>query len=197
MTGLHLTDLQGLDVIELADDRVRRAVLGIKGTQERRGGNLGGLVDANRQHILLGNGAFDPGSSLRDDAATVQRTVAFLDFNQEIHAGRTVELADDDAFGAVDDELAAADHDRHFTQVYRILDHLGPVLALEPDPNPEGHAKGQPQRAAFIRRVASLRQFITEILQLQIPVIRLDREDLPKQCFEAFVLALGRINFLL
>ncbi len=38
--------------------------------------------------------------------------------------GRAVQLAHDDALGAVDDELAAADHDRQVAQVDLLLDRL-------------------------------------------------------------------------
>ena len=42
----------------------------------------------------------------------------------KVDAGRAVQLADDDALGAVDDELAAADHDRHVAEVDLLLDRL-------------------------------------------------------------------------
>ena len=44
-----------------------------------------------------------------DHPATVQGTIAFLHFDEKINARRAVQLIHDDALGAVDDELAAAD----------------------------------------------------------------------------------------
>ena len=69
----------------------------------------------------------DPAAALGDDAAAVQRAVAFLHFDEEVDARRAVKLVHDHALGAVDDELAAADHDRDLAEVDRFLDRL--VLA--------------------------------------------------------------------
>jgi hypothetical protein len=84
-------DLHGLHRVKLADDRVGGAVFLVQRPQERRRGNLAALVDADGQGVLLGDGAFDPASALGDDAAAVQRAVAFLHFDQEIDAGRAVQ----------------------------------------------------------------------------------------------------------
>ena len=46
------------------------------------------------------------------DPAAVQRPVALAGLDQEVDAGRAVELVDDDPLGPVHDELAAADHHR-------------------------------------------------------------------------------------
>ncbi len=40
-----------------------------------------------------------------------------IDFENEIDARRAVQLANDHALGAIDDELAAADHDRHIAEI--------------------------------------------------------------------------------
>jgi hypothetical protein len=55
----------------------------------------------------------------------VQLLVAGDDLDREVDAGRAVQLADDDALGAVDDELAAADHDRDLAEVHPLLDRSG------------------------------------------------------------------------
>ena len=150
------------------------------------------LVDADGQRVLLGDRAFDPASALGDDAAAVQRAVAFLHFDQEVDAGRAVKLVHDDALGAVDDELAAADHDRDFAEVDGVFHHLVLVLADEADLDAEGHAVGQAQGAALIGGVARLGQVVADVFQAQVPVVAFDREDLAQQRFEPFVLALGR-----
>ena len=90
--------------------------------QQRHGRELAGLVDADAERVLLGDVDLDPAAALGDDAAGVQLLVARLDLDDEVDAGRAVELADDDALGAVDDELAAADHDRHVAEVDLFLD---------------------------------------------------------------------------
>ena len=69
--------------------------------------------------------------------------------HDEVDAGAAVQLAHHDALGAVDDELAAAEHDRHVAQVDFFLDRL---LFVQPQPDAERPAVGQPQLAAFVRR---------------------------------------------
>ena len=56
--------------------------------------------------------------------------------------GAAVELADDHALGAVDDELAAADHDRHVAQVDRLLDGRLALVQAEPDVQAGGRRSG-------------------------------------------------------
>ena len=148
--GLKLADFHVFNGVELFDDRFGGAVLGIEGAKEGRRGDFAALVDADGQGVLFGDGAFDPASTFGNDAAAMQRTVAFLDLDQKIDAGGPVQLIDDDAFGAVDDEFTAADHDGDFTQVDRILDDLVLVLADESDLNAEGHSVGQTEGAALI-----------------------------------------------
>ena len=53
----------------------------------------------------------------------------------EIDAGAAVQLAHHDALGAVDDELAAAHHDRHVAEIDLFLDRL---LLRQPQPNRNG-----------------------------------------------------------
>ncbi len=58
----------------------------------------------------------------------IQHECSFLsdecDLDGEVHARRAVQLGDDHALGAVDDELAAADHDRDLAEVDLLLDGL-------------------------------------------------------------------------
>ncbi len=112
----------------------------------------------------------------------VQLAVAGLGLDDVIDAGRAVELADHDAFGAVDDELAAADHDRHVAEVDFFLDRL---LLVEAQPDAERPAVGQPQLPALIGTVARLAQLVLDVLQAERLVVALDREDFPQDAFQA------------
>ncbi len=113
--------------------------------------------------VLLGDVQLDPAAALGNDAAAVQLAVAGLRLADEIDARAAVQLADHDALGAVDDELAAAEHDRHVAQVDFFLDRL---LLGQPQPDAERPAVGQPQLAALVRRVARLAQLVAQVLQL-------------------------------
>src|SRR5262249_32908325 len=79
---------------------------GVHGAEQRHGGELARLVDADPQRVLLGDVDFNPAATLGDDAAGVQFLVTGFRLDDEVHTRRAVQLADDDAFGAVDDELA-------------------------------------------------------------------------------------------
>ncbi len=112
----------------------------------------------------------------------MQLAVNIRGVDDEIDAGRAVQLADDDALGAVDDELAAADHDRHVAQVNFFLDRL---ILDEAQPDAEGPAVGQPQLPTFVGAVARLAQFVFEILQGDCLVVALDGEDFAQHAFQA------------
>ena len=73
-----------------------------------------------------------------------------------------MQLADHDALGAVDDELTAADHDRHVAEVHFFLARLFLVKAQL---HLERPTIGQPQLTTFIRTVAGLAQLVFEVLQ--------------------------------
>src|SRR5262249_41613909 len=110
--------------IERPDNvRVGR-VSGVHGPQQRHGGELAALVDAHPERVLLGDVDFDPATALGNDAATMQLALARFGLHHEIDAGRTMQLADNHTLGAVDDEFAAADHDRHIAEIDLLFDRL-------------------------------------------------------------------------
>ena len=158
--------------------RVRR----VHGAQQRHGRELARLVDADAERVLLGDVDLDPAAALGDDAAGVQLAVAGLGLDDEVDAGRAVELADDDALGAVDDELAAADHDRHVAEVDLFLDRL---LLVEAQPDAERPAVGQAQLPALVGAVARLAELVLDVLERDRLVVALDREDFAQHAFEA------------
>ena len=84
-------------------------------------------------------------------------SLARFDFRDEVDTGAAVQLAHHDALGTVDDELAAAEHDRQVAQVDFFLDRL---LLVEPQPDAERPAVGQPQLPAFVRFVARLAELV-------------------------------------
>jgi hypothetical protein len=109
--------------------------------------------------ILLGDVDLDPTAALGNHPATGQLAIGrpFL-LLDKVDAGTAVQLADHHPLGTVDDELAAAHHDRQVAQIDLFLDRL---LAIQPQPNPQRPAVGQPQLAA-LRGVTRLAQFVDE-----------------------------------
>ncbi len=98
-----------------------------------------------------------------------------------------MQLAYHHALGAVDDELAAAEHDGHITQIDLFLDGL---LACKPQVNLEGTAVGQAKLAALVRAEAGFTQLVADELQNGCLVVALDREDFAQHAFQAHRLAL-------
>ena len=178
--GIRRVDRVGL--VESMEDRLVGRVLRAHGAKQSHRRELARLVDPDPQGFLLGDLQLDPASALGDDAAGVQLLVARLDLDHEIDARRAVELADDHALGAVDDELAAADHDRHVAQVDRFLERG--LALVQPQPDVERAAEGQAELAALVGIVPGLAQVVAEVFQLQGLVVALDREDLPEDAFE-------------
>ena len=129
------------DFVKSLKDGLVARILRAHRTQQGHRRELARLVDPNAQSVFLGDLELDPTAALGDDPAGMQFLVARLDLDDEIDAGGAVELADDDSLGTVDDELAAADHDGHITQVDRFLE--GGLTLVEPEPDVERPAVGQ------------------------------------------------------
>ena len=68
-----------------------------------------------------------PRSGMMRQPCSFRSPASHLD--DEVDARRAVELAHDHALGAVDDELAAADHDRHVAEVDLFLDRVCSLLS--------------------------------------------------------------------
>ena len=84
-------------------------------------------VDADVEQILVVVFELDPASAIRDDLA---EEVALCRHAFEEHAGRTVQLRNDDAFGTVDDEGTVLRHQRNFAEEdFLLLDVADGLLA--------------------------------------------------------------------
>ena len=118
-----------LGVVKLGDDLGVTGEVFTEGPQEHGGGHFAGLVDANDQNVLFGYIDLDPGASLGNDAASMEETVAVRGIDDEIDAGRTVQLGDNNPLSTVDDEFTTAEHYGDFTEVDTLFLDLGTVLA--------------------------------------------------------------------
>jgi hypothetical protein len=184
--GIRLLPADLLDLVELAQDRgIGREAL-IHRPQQRRAGELAGLVDPDRHRILLGDVQLDPRAALWNDPARVQFLLAGVQLDREVDAGRSVQLAHRDALTAVDDELATPDHDRDLAEV----DVLFHRLRLDQtNTDLERVAEGHPQFATLLDGVARPSELVAHILEAERLVVRVDREDFAQQRFETFDLA--------
>ena len=167
--------------------------------QQRRHRHLAAAVDAEEQEVLRVELEVEPRAAVRNHAGREQElagAVRLAAVVLEEHAGRAVELRDDDALGAVDDERAVVGHERNLAHVDLLLLHfLDRVLRRFLVHEDEAHLGAQ-RRA--VREAALLafddverRRQQREAHELEPGVARVarDREDRRERGLQAFVLA--------
>ena len=137
-------DVEGVDLEEL----VQHLLVGVaERAQQHRHRQLAATVDAGEQRVLRVELEVQPGAAVRNDAGAVQqlaRRMRLAAVVVEEHARRTMQLRDDDALGAVDDEGAVFGHERDLAHVdlllLHVLDGLVRRLAVV-DHQAHGHAQ--------------------------------------------------------
>ncbi len=163
-------ELQPVDRVEGPDDLVGAAQA--EGAQEDRREELPLPVDADVEQVLRVVLELHPRPAVRDDLRDVERLV----FRVEERARRPVELRDDDALGAVDDERAVVRHQRDVAEVDLLLldvaDGLDAGLGVlvpddEADRDLERHGVGH----------AALLALVDVVLQLQADGVAADVAD--------------------
>ena len=151
--------MQAVHRVERADDLVGAAQA--ERAQEHRRQELALAVDAHVEQVLGVVLELHPRPAIRDDLRDEERLV----FRVEERARRPVQLADDDALGAVDDERAVLGHQRDVAEVDLLLldvaDGLHPGLrVLVPDHEPDGdlerHGVGHAALLALVDVVLQL-----------------------------------------
>ena len=133
--------LQRLDVVEKFDDFLVRAVA--ERAEESGGEKFPAAFAAIEIDVKQVAGVelhFDPRTAIRDDAEAVEHLAVEMDARLERDAGRAMQLADDHALGAIDDERALRRHERDFAHVNFLF--LGPLLFLELEGDVERRAVG-------------------------------------------------------
>ena len=89
-----------------------------EGAQENRSQELALAIDTHVEHVLLVVFELDPRSAVRNNLA---EEVGAIVRGLEEDAGRTVQLADDDTFGAINDERAVLRHQRNVAEEHFLL----------------------------------------------------------------------------
>ncbi|OIQ79566.1 hypothetical protein GALL_386850 [mine drainage metagenome] len=115
----------------------------------------------------------------------------------EEHAGAAVQLRDDDALGAVDDEGAGGGHERDLAHVdlllLDLLDFLGGGFAVEnhqANPGAQRAGEGQSALLALLDIEGRLAEIEMHELQAGIARVRDDRKDRRECRLQALVLPL-------
>ena len=147
--GCQLTHRDLFRGIEQPDERLGRAQLRVNGPQKDGGWDLTRLVDLDDHDVLLSHADFNPATAFRDDPAAVQNTVTFFTLYEKVNTRAPVQLTDNDANSAVDDEFTTADHHWDFPQVDRLLGHVFTLRALEPTGELQRVGVGEAKLPAF------------------------------------------------
>ena len=124
----------GLGVVEVVEQLLGRVA---ERAQQHGRVQLAAAVDADVEQVLRVELEVEPRAAVRDDARAVEqlaRRVRLALVVVEEHARAAVQLADDDALGAVDDERAVVGHQRDLAEVDLLLldvaDRLRPGLLV-------------------------------------------------------------------
>ena len=160
-------------------------------SQKRHHRELAALVDADVDRFFARNVKFDPTPALRNNTAAEALAVEFR-FGEEVDARAAVQLANDDAFGAVNNKFAAAEHNRQFAKVDVVFNRV--LFADEAKANAQRTTVGQAQTTAFVRRVMRFFKFVMNVFQTRRFFVIFDRERFAKNAFQTLVFTFGRRN---
>ncbi len=105
----------------------------------------------------------------------------------EVHARAAVQLVYHHAFGPVDDEFPAAEHDRYVAQVNFFLDGL---LFGQAEPDFKRPAVGEAQLAAFVGLVPGFAQLVADVFQAQGLIVAFSGKDFPQYALDPLVFTL-------
>ncbi len=163
-----------------------------EGAEESRGQKLAAALFAVQIDVEQIAGVelrLVPGTAVGNDAEGMEHLAVGMLGRFKGQAGRTVQLADDDALGAVDDECALRRHQRQFAHEHLFL--LGALFLLEQESDVQRRAVGDAFAQAFQPVVLRLADFVAVKIQDALAIVAFDGENLGEDRLQAGVLALG------
>ncbi|MNU94438.1 hypothetical protein D3C71_844210 [compost metagenome] len=193
-TAVHQTEV-------IVDEEVRQDRFWIQadGLEQDRDRHLAATVHAEVQDVLGVELEVEPRTTVRNDACREQqlaRAVGLALVMLEKHTRRTVQLRDDHALGAVDDERALVGHQGHFTHVdlllLHFLDHLGlrgrGLAVINDQLHLGAHSRGESQTTglALPHIKSRLGQVVFNELHLHKTVVGDDRKGSVECSLKAF-----------
>ena len=161
-------------------------VVSAHGLQEPGDGELAVLVDADVEDVVGVGLILQPGAVIRDHGGGVDGDHGLVQGLVEVHAGRTDDLGDDDALGAVDDKGAAVGHDGEIShEDLLLLDLLG-LLVAQTNADLQGLGVGGVAGLALLLVVLGLLVHgVVDEAQLQIAGIVGDGIHIPEHLAQA------------
>ena len=131
----------------------------------------------------------DPAAAVGNDTDGKERLAVCVDLALGRNAGRAVELGDDDALRAVDDERAVGSHDRHIAEEHFLLADILVILKTESRVKRTGISLAI-HESLKIRLLRRLKSVAYEI-EIVAALVGDDWENLFEDRLKALVLALG------
>jgi len=175
-------------LVEEAEDVL--VVLVTEGAEQGRDEELAATataVEVDPEEIVLVELDFDPGATVGDDAESVERLAARVGRFFEADARTAVQLGDDDALGAVDDEgTAIGDHGDFAHEDFFVLEG---ALFAEAQLQHHGNRVGRAFADALELGGLGEDQSVLEVLETEVAVVALDREGLAEDRLETEVVA--------
>src|SRR5690554_124786 len=202
-----------VDILEvlavLKDDRLGVIIIGeqlfggvAQRAQKHGRRHLALAVDPHVHDILGAELKVEPGAAIRDHARRIKqltRRVLLAIIVVEEGARRAVQLADDDALGAVNYKRAALGHQRNLAEedlvLLGIAHRAGAGILVDiPDRQAnrdlDGRRVGHPTRPALLDIVLGFSQLVAEKFQSRSLMIVLDREDAFENALQTEIAAL-------
>jgi len=200
LVGAGFADLGEVELALGEEEPQDVAVLSpAEGAQERGGGELLLLVDVDVDDVVDVHRELDPRPAERNDARRDEALAVGVRRLLEDDAGGAVELADDDALGAIDDEGAELGEQRELAEIDFLLDDVaGALLAagiLEDDQlqrRLERRREGHVALDALLDGVLRLAEGVAHELEREVLVHVGDREQVLEDALQAHILALVR-----
>ena len=155
--------------------------------EEQRGRLLALAIDANGEDVALIGLEFEPCTAGRDDLRAVDGLVGrLIALGGEVDAGRTDELRDDDALGAVDDEGPARGHEREVAHEDLLLFDFARLAIDEADLGEQRSLVGNVLFLAFVDRVLRVAELMGAEFDEHVLRGALDRADGVERLRDAF-----------
>ena len=188
----------------LLEEHIQDLLLGkAQGAQDDGHRKLAAAVDAREHAILRVELEVQPRAAVGNDARGEQQLpgrVRLAAVMIEEHAGAAMQLGDDHALGAVDDERAVLGHERQFAQVDLLLTHvfhrlLGAARFLVEHHQAHFHAQGrrigEAAQLTFLHVEYRLAQAVAHVLEGRVARIARNREYAVECRVQTDVVALG------
>ncbi len=191
-----LGELEVFDPVEQRDNFLVRAV--IQGTQKRRQKKLPAPLPAIQMDIEQVRGVvshLQPGTPVGDNPVAVKDFAVGMNAGLKTDARRTMQLADNGPFRAVDDEGSLPGHQGQFAHVNPLLDRR--PLVMEGEGHVKGRRIGHPFPQTLDRTLLGLAQLIVAEVEFDFLVVRFDRENLAEHGLKAVIFPIFRDDALL